>query len=290
MTMPGVRQIVTIVTDLSCQVIGRRSVVRAARFVLSRARLDYPNDLTANGESALQRWILALPHDEGPIHVADVGANIGRWSESMLATAIREGREKNLCLHAFEPQSAAFDLLVKTVHHTLAHLNKVVLSDREGTAVLHVVAPAAGTNSLHPLPDSAETAEEIVPSETLDSYATRLGLRRIALVKIDVEGHDLAVLRGARTLLAEHRITVVQFEYNHRWVLARCFLKDAFELLIGLGYEVGKLTPRGVEFYPGWDPDLETFIEGNYIACVPSVAKLLPAVAWWKSDSLGNSG
>ena len=116
-----------------------------------------------------------------------------------------------------------------------------------------MVAPAAGTNSLYPVPGASQAAQENVVTITLDSYADQSGVARFALVKIDAEGHDLAVLHGARALLAEHRITVAQFEYNHRWILARFFLRDAFEFLLALGYRVGKLTPRGVEFYPGWD-------------------------------------
>ena len=47
-------------TDLACRAAGRRQVVRAARFVLWRARLDVPNDLRANGQSSFQRWVLNL--------------------------------------------------------------------------------------------------------------------------------------------------------------------------------------------------------------------------------------
>jgi hypothetical protein len=147
-----------------------------------------------------------------------------------------------------------------------------------------VVGPAAGRNSFYPVLDADRAAQETVVTTTLDSYAEQSGIARFALVKVDAEGHDLAVLRGARALLAEHRIKVAQFEYNHRWVLARFFLRDAFELLLEVGYRVGKLTPRGVEFYPGWDPDLETFAEGNYLACDPEAAAGLPAVTWWKSE------
>ena len=70
---------------------------------------------------------------------------------------------------------------------------------------------------------------------------------------------------------------------SHRWILGRFYLRHAFEFLLALGYRVGKVTPRGVEFYPGWDADLETFVEGNYLACDPEVAWELPAVTWWKS-------
>jgi hypothetical protein len=92
----------------------------------------------------------------------------------------------------------------------------------------------------------------------------------------------MSVLHGARECLGAGLITVAQFEYNHRWVHARQFLKDTFDLLEPLGYRVGKLTPRGMESYPGWDPDLETFIEGNYLACTANAAYRLPQVAWWK--------
>jgi hypothetical protein len=122
-----------------------------------------------------------------------------------------------------------------------------------------------------------------VITSTLDEYAERSEIARFALVKVDAEGHDLAVLRGARGLLAKHRIAVAQFEYNNRWTLGRFFLRDAFELVQAFGYRVGKLTPRGVEFYPGWDAELETFVEGNYLACAPAVAASLPSVPWWKS-------
>jgi FkbM family methyltransferase len=282
--MPAVRRVAAIATDLTCQAVGRRAVVRTAGYVLSRARLDYPNEMSVNGESALQRWILRFSRPGEQIHVADVGANVGRWSESMLAAASKAGRETDLRLHAFEPDSRAFARLAEALDGTPASLSKTALSDRQGTSPFHVVAPAAGTNSLYPVPGANQVAPENVATITLDSYAGQSGVARFALVKIDAEGHDLAVLRGARTLLAEHRITVAQFEYNHRWILARFFLRDAFEFLLSLGYRVGKLTPRGVEFYPGWDADLETFVEGNYLACDPEAAAGLPAVTWWKSE------
>ena len=215
--------------------------------------------------------------------MADVGANVGRWSESMLATASQTGRESDLRLHIFEPDIAAFAQLTKALHGQQASLNKTALSDRRGTAAFHVVAPGAGTNSLYPMPGANRTAQENVVTITLDWYAKHAKVDRFALVKIDAEGHDLAVMRGARTLLAEHRITVVQFEYNHRWILARFFLRDAFDFLLPLGYRIGKLTPRGVEFYPSWDAELETFVEGNYVACDPEAAAGLPVVTWWKS-------
>jgi hypothetical protein len=148
--MSAFRRVAAIATDLTCQAVGRRSAVTIARYVLSRARLDYPNDLTSNGESALQRWILRFSPPEEQIHVADAGANVGRWAQSMLATAAAAGRGTDLRLHAFEPDARAFCRLMETLDGTQASLSKTALSDRAGTSLFHVVAPAAGTNSLHP--------------------------------------------------------------------------------------------------------------------------------------------
>jgi FkbM family methyltransferase len=276
------RRIAATATDVACQALGRRAVIRTARYVLRRARLDYPNDMTVNGESALQRWVLGLAPD-GEFHVADVGANVGRWSRSLLAAASAAGRAADVRLHAFEPDAGAYARLERALDGAPATVNAVALSDRHGTSAFHTVAPAAGTNSLHPAPGTTTTAGT-VSTITLDSYAARSGVPRFAFVKIDTEGHDLTVLRGARALLAEHRIAAVQFEYNHRWVYARAFLRDVFDLLADVGYRVGKLTPKGVEFYPGWDADLETFVEGNYVACDPVIAERLPIVPWWKTE------
>jgi FkbM family methyltransferase len=237
-----------------------------------------------NGEKKLQRWIWDLCPQGRKMHILDVGANVGQWSESMLAAARHAGRVDDLDLHAFEPSSYTFALLSKTLEDQPARLQQVALSERSGTSLLHVAGPGAGTNSLNIAAACQAATTENVVTTTLDEYADRAGLKDIGLVKIDTEGHDLAVLRGAEGLLGEQRICVAQFEYNWRWVAARSFLYDAFSLLEATGYRLGKLTPRGVEFYPGWDPDLETFVEGNYVTAIPKVAEQLPAVDWWKNS------
>lgn len=273
-------------TDLACRIVGRRHIVRAARLVFRQACLDVPNDMRTNGELSLQRDILDLSSPGQAICVIDVGANVGRWSDAMLRAARHAVRLDDLDLHAFEPSSYAFERLSEALGRGRVTLAQAALSERIGTSTLHVVGPGAGTNSLHEPPGaSANATTEEVATITLDTYADSAELEHITLVKIDTEGHDLAVLRGARRLLAEQRILIAQFEYNHRWVYGRSFLRDVFELVGPLGYRVGKVTPRGVEFYASWDSDLETFVEGNYVACTHEAAGRLPSIAWWKAVS-----
>ena len=124
--------------------------------------------------------------------MADVGANVGLWSQSMLAAAAKADRSADLRLHAFEPDPAAFDRLTQTLNGAPADLNRTALSDRAGSAVLHMVGPAAGTNSLYPVvrhePGRGRTGDHESPWTSMPSTS---GIARFALVKIDAEGHDL---------------------------------------------------------------------------------------------------
>jgi FkbM family methyltransferase len=277
----SLRKVAATATDVACRTAGRRHVVRAARFVYRRACLDVPNDPLTNGEHELQRWILGSWPAGQPIRVIDVGANVGEWSAAMLANARKAGRLADLDLHAFEPSGYTFTRLTQALAGRPVRLQRAALSERAGSAPLYIAAPGAGINSLHEAaPGTQET--ELVPVTTLAAYADQCSIDDIALVKIDTEGHDLAVLRGAVPLLSAGRIAAIQFEYNHRWVFARAFLRDAFELLQPAGYRLGKLTPFGVEFYPGWAPELETFVEGNYVALTARAVAMVPAVPWWK--------
>jgi len=277
----SLRKVAATATDVACRTAGRRHVVRAARFVYRQACLDVPNDPLTNGEHELQRWILGSWLPGQPIRVIDVGANVGEWSAAMVANAREAGRLADLDLHAFEPSGYTFTRLAQALAGQPVRLQRAALSERAGSAPLYIAAPGAGVNSLHEAaPGTQET--ELVPVTTLAAYADRCLLDDIALVKIDTEGHDLAVLRGAVPLLSAGRIAAIQFEYNYRWVFARAFLRDAFELLQPAGYRLGKLTPSGVEFYPGWDPELESFVEGNYVALTARAVAMVPAVSWWK--------
>lgn len=278
------RRAAALAVDTLCGVVGRRHTVRAARFALNRARLDGPNSPEQNGEYALQRWLFAATASAESFTALDIGANVGDWSLSLLRHAAELGRADRLGLHAFEPSAYTYGLLRQRMPATV-RTNQIALSDSGGQRRMFVVAPGAGRNSLHQgaAEDEIGASVETVTAATVDGYLDAAGVARVELMKVDTEGHDLAVLYGARNAFTAHRISVVQFEYNHRWVYARCFLRDVFELAGTCGYQVGKLTPRGVEIYPGWDPDLETFVEGNYILGTPPVMSRLPRVNWWKS-------
>lgn len=213
--------------DFYARLFARRALFRFHKglFHVSARGLGLSNlaDMSLSGEL----WILRhLARRGGPTMIFDVGANEGdflRCARSSSSDAV---------IHAFEPHPQTFARLARSTEGLdRIHLNASALSDGEGRAELFDVEGEDGTAlaSLH-RGAVAVAGRRVRPVTvemcTLDSYAARHGVDRIDLLKIDTEGHELAVLRGARNLIAENRILRVQFEFNEMNVASRSFIAD----------------------------------------------------------------
>ena len=143
--------------------------------------------------------------------VVDVGAHIGRYT---LMAAANEAT-----VIAIEPDPSNFRLLEKNVK--LNGRSNVVLVPQAMTAKPGMLqlspAPATntGTSSVEPdfmekMWNPAANREIRVPGETLDNIVKAYGLSRIDWLKIDVEGHEIAVLEGARSALEITRRLILE--------------------------------------------------------------------------------
>jgi len=255
------------------RVLGRRRLAKLARLVSNEVRLDGENDMALNGEAIVQKVARGLVE---PL-VFDVGSHYGEWSESLLSQP-----GSGLTLHAFEP-SAHSAAKARDVIGDRGEVHQFALSDKSGVGSLQIVHEGAGSNSVVPFTEVGRASGETedIKLSTIDEFCASHGINRVSLLKIDAEGHDLAVLRGATEMLRSQAIDLIQFEYNHRWIDARVFVLDAFQLLEGYGYRLGKVTPRGIETYKHWHPELEKFVECNYLAFLPEREMDLPTIPWW---------
>ena len=123
----------------------------------------------------------------------DVGANVGAYAVLLGQWIGASGQ-----VYAFEPSQRAFDGLVRHIalnaQADVVRPVPVAVSDRDGTGAL-IVAGTAGESRLA---GTAETEGVIrVPMVTIDSFCARESVQP-SFIKIDVEGAELAVLRGAR--------------------------------------------------------------------------------------------
>ena len=251
-------------------VIGRRNLVRIGTFLARAGRQDIPNSISANGEALVQKTILKRLYGSEAI-IIDCGANIGQWSTQLITVARKTDKNTQLKLFCFEPSFYSYSKLTKALSNLQSsNLNlsayQKALSSKSGNLSLKIVHGGAGTNSLVEVPGSY-AEEETVSVTTMDDFAAENEIVKIDFLKIDAEGHDFDVILGAEQLLNEHCVGVIQFEYNWRWIYGKHFLQEVFEFLKQRGYDLGKITPEGIQFYSEYDVQLESFVEGNYLAC-----------------------
>lgn len=201
-----------------------------------------PRILAGNmGEWEAQRAVIAAHIRPGDV-VVDAGANIGLWS--LLAAA------RGATVLAMEPGETAFSCLERNIAQN-AHVPgavaaiRLALSDRQGSARLGAPSAAqhpryrhrpmnTGLRSLHADAGSAGVYET-VQLDTLDRVITERRIGSVAYLKIDVEGHEAAVLRGARVLLRKER-PLVQFEWNP---VTAALAGATAEALVGMLVECG---------------------------------------------------
>lgn len=210
-----------------------------------------------NGEGTFLRS-LAKDYSGRAITVFDVGANVGDWSR-LLEKEI-EANKGFLTLHVFEPVAD---------YQGPGVFNKAVVSDVAGIVSMHVWGGIGDNNSLYERRlfqrKSGKPQVVEVPAVRLDEYITKNNIGHIDLLKVDVEGHDLAVLRSAGKYLDPSYISYIQFEYGNAYVESKSYLLDAYQLLEGRGYRICKILPKHLELTP-YDGMLEDFNVANYVA------------------------
>jgi len=226
----------------------------AARRLITKAALraaGYEDfDPRTNGE-----WrFLAKAVEIGDGVVLDVGANEGNWARMVISSHPRAR------LHCFEPGSVAFRALSEGMGESV-QLHNVAVSDQRGTVVLHA-AEESEMSSMFARPNLADTTEETVNAITIDDFRRVESIDEIALLKIDTEGNELAVLRGASESLP--RIRMIQFEYGGTAVDARIFLRDFFDLLADR-FDLYRLWRFGLIHEPRWHELLEVAAYQNWV-------------------------
>lgn len=146
--------------------------------------------------------------------VVDVGANVGYFTALAAQRVGPAGR-----VVAIEPSPYAFGRLRRMLPANCTAEN-IGLSDAPGELALYLDASAGNhtpTMSLE-APEGAAHEYARVPVETLDDVAARLGIERIDLMKIDVEGHEPRILAGARRLCEAGKVRAVLCEFNEFWL------------------------------------------------------------------------
>jgi FkbM family methyltransferase len=246
------------IVALTC---GKRRWQRAWRVLqeLSLLGLNYGRaTVDESGEESALRYAADRVPDAAILF--DVGANSGDWTFAAQRTW------PHATVHAFEPAHDTYRRLVERTHGAVCV--QAALGNADAEATLYAVAGQSGLSSLHRR-DLEAHAMTMTPAEsvqviTLDGYCTETGIDRIDYLKIDAEGHDLAVLQGASRMLAAGAIRFVQFEFGGCNIDSRTFLRD-FVRLLEPRYRLWRMLADGLDPLVYSERD-EVFITSNFLA------------------------
>jgi FkbM family methyltransferase len=167
----------------------------------------------------------------------DVGANRGYLSVIL-------SRQFDV-VFSFEPDIDNRQQLEETLRSNSVNnvfVYSEAISSKSGTLELRVSSDY-GHHTLESTHLSEEKSKIEVTTIRLDEFLSAKGLDSISLLKIDVEGHELEVLRGAGALLIEKRIDQILFEHSPvlNNLQERGFA-DVFQYLTENGYAVETLS------------------------------------------------
>ncbi len=168
---------------------------------------------------ALVAWISGEPEMRilcnlcrGDEWALDIGANYGVYSWHL--------RRRAAGVIAFEPQPLLAGFLRRALDERV-RVEQVALSDSDGEVLMRVPhdrmqdgrATIEQENTLAGL----SSEEILVPRRRLDDMVQANGMAPVGVIKIDVEGHELSVLRGAEAVLRHNRPTLlIEAEERHR--------------------------------------------------------------------------
>lgn len=185
--------------------------------------------------------------------VVDVGAHLG-WYTVNSAQMVGAGGT----VYAFEPNPSVAAWLTENCKLnglTNVRIERIALADKNSTADFFV-GGADSLGSLKLVNAKRSNLERVhrvkVPLRTLDSYLKTKNLKTLKLIKVDAEGADLEVLKGAERLLRKFHPYLIVEVYGLTWNTDVGRDKEILAYLRKLGYQAYAFVQGGLEYYnPG---------------------------------------
>jgi len=169
--------------------------------------------------------------------IFDVGSNVGEVSIDLRNTF------PSARIWAFEPNPVTFDQLSKNVFGQDVSCQNIGLGSEatEGKLYCYSTNKQSGHASMYRdvfqlyqnygIKESSDLTEFSFLVSTVDAFCAQHSIAHIDFLKIDVEGNELSVLKGAMQLITANQVPVIQFEFTDCNVMSKTFFRDFYQLL-----------------------------------------------------------
>ena len=236
-------------------------------YKLALKQMNYGNggDFDKSGELNVIKYINEKLFNETKIIIFDVGGNNGDY-----ATELASFFSTKAIIHSFEPSSSAFHALVektKNINNLIS--NNFGLSDFEENLLLYTniegsVWASVYQRDLERYGISLDKSE-LIKLTTIDNYCEENKIDRINFLKLDIEGHELKALNGAKQMINNKKIDFIQFEFSSANIDSRTYFHD-FYLLLKNNYQLYRITQNNLFDLKEYQETYEVFTTTNYLA------------------------
>jgi FkbM family methyltransferase len=241
--------------------------LRFAQFFMASKGYGWGKSVSNSGERRGLRKILR--NITGSPVVFDVGANLGIYTK----TVFEIRADSNLFV--FEPAQKTFEKLSRNLNNGKYAQGKFklfncALGNETGMATLYSdkdlseLASLTKRNLSHVKMEMA--MKEEVKIRTIDEIFSDEKLTKIDLLKLDVEGHELDVLRGAAGCFEQKKIDVVQFEFGASNIDTRTYFRDYFNFFKEKKFKIFVIGIGGISSIDKYNDIYEYFKTTNYFA------------------------
>ena len=220
-----------------------------------------------SGELPALRYVRKnLVNAKEPLTIFDVGANLGKYA-NLIAKMFSQRKKE---IYSFEPSKKTYAQLKKNCSNNkdVRFLN-FGLSDKEEKVKLYLDKETSGMASIYKrrldYMNIYLNIEEEIQLKTLDGFCANNKIKKIDLLKMDVEGSELKVLEGAKNMLNERSIKFIQFEFGGCNIDSRTYLRDFYYALKD-NYIIYRIVSDGLYEIKQYKEMYELFITTNFLA------------------------
>ena len=223
-------------------------------------------DISSDGELNLIHYIRKKCLSNKSTIIFDVGANVGNYSQEIL----KEFKNINFQLYSFEPSKETFfELKERFKNISNLKLFNIGFGEESGIKTLFYDKKKSGLASMYNRQllhfGIKMDLREAVKICRIDDFCKKNKIRKIDFLKLDTEGYELNILKGAKKMIENNAIKFIQFEFGGCNIDSRTYFQD-FWYSLSPKYRIYRILKNDFVEIPKYEEVNEIFVTTNYLA------------------------